>query len=52
MIRSSQDLRAFAPATPAEVTELRLGLGIDPHHPVVCFVGASTIARASWPSPI
>ena len=40
VIRSSQVLDAYTPATPDEVTELRLGLGVDPHHPVVCYVGA------------
>ncbi len=40
VIRSSQDLRAFTPATPEEITELRLRLGADPQPPVVCYVGA------------
>ncbi len=40
VIRSSQDLRAFTPASTDEITGLRARLQLDPDRPVVCYVGA------------
>ena len=62
VIRSSQDLRAFTPATPDQVHDLRVGLRLDPDRPVVCYVGAlddrkgvvalPDLIRAAVPGPV
>jgi glycosyltransferase involved in cell wall biosynthesis len=40
LVRSSLDLRAFRPAGPDAVAELRRGFEIDPADRVVCYVGS------------